>query len=427
MNSETNLVPFLEHAYGVTADQYALVAASEAELQDVFAGIDARSRLHQARILRAFQEENVAARHFGGSSGYGYGDEGRETLGRVYARVFGAEDAIVSPLIMSGTHAITEALFGLLRPGDEVVCVTGKPYDTLQPVIRGAAGSLEDFGIGFQAVPLLGSGAVDLEAADARIGPSTRMVYLQRSTGYDLRPAFTAAQISDAIAVLRRRHPNCIYMVDNCYGEFVNDFEPTAAGADIMAGSLIKNPGGGLAPSGGYIAGRHELVELVGSRYAAPGVAREIGSYVPGYQYLFQGFFMAPHTVAQALKGAVLAAHVFSRVGYEASPGPYDTRGDITQTIVFHDPDALTAFVRGVQSASPVDAHVVPYAWDMPGYEDPVIMAAGTFVQGASLEYTADGPIRPPYAAYLQGGLTYEHTFLGTLLALRSLAPEDKG
>lgn len=421
MTTETELRRYLGEAYGVGGDLFDLVSRSEEALYDTFRQIDSTARLNQARVLCAFQEEEIAARHFNGTTGYGYGDEGRDKLGKVYARVFGAEDAIVSPLIMSGTHAISEALFGLLRPGDEMVCITGEPYDTLQPVIRGGAGSLEEFGIGFRAVPLLSSGGIDLQAAQAQISSATKLIYLQRSTGYDLRPAFTTAQLAEAVAQLRRHHPDCIYMVDNCYGEFVNSLEPTAAGADVIAGSLIKNPGGGLAPSGGYIAGRRDLMELVGSRYAAPGVAREIGSYAPGYQYFFQGLFLAPHMVAQALKGVVLAADVFSRLGYEVSPGPLAERGDITQTIIFHDADALIAFVRGIQSAAPVDSNVVPYAWDMPGYEDPVIMAAGTFVQGASLEHTADGPLRPPYAAYLQGGLTYEHAFLATVLAVSTV------
>lgn len=411
------LQDFLEQAYGVSRSVFETVAAGERELADTFREIDARARTHQARVLAAFQRCGVASRHFSGSTGYGYGDEGRDKLCEVYAEVFGAEDAIVSPLIMSGTHAISEALFGVLRPGDELLCITGEPYDTLRPVLRGGQGSLADYQIRSGAVPLQADGSINIEAAESRIRPETRMIYLQRSTGYDLRPAFTVEQLEEAIRRLRRHHPDCIYMVDNCYGEFVNDREPPAAGADLIAGSLIKNAGGGLAPTGGYIAGRHDLVELVGSRYAAPGVAREIGSYTPGYQAFFQGLFLAPHTVAQALKGVTLAAQIFAGLGFEVSPTADAVRGDITQTILFRDPEALTAFVRGVQRAAPVDAHVVPYAWDMPGYEDQVIMAAGTFVQGASLEYTADGPIRPPFAAYLQGGLTYEHAFIAVALA----------
>lgn len=420
MITETELLAYLKQAFGVSREQYERVAASARELENTFRRVDTAASLHQARVLKAFQDNEVAARHFGGSTGYGYGDEGREKLNRVYADVFGTQDAIVSPLIMSGTHAIAEALFGLLRPGDEMVCVTGEPYDTLQPVLRGASGSLTDFQIRCRTVPLK-DGQIDSAAAESAVGPDTRLVYLQRSTGYDLRPAFTTAQLGTAIQLLRRRFPEAIYMVDNCYGEFVNAVEPTAVGADIMAGSLIKNPGGGLAPTGGYIAGRRDLIEMVGSRYAAPGVAREIGSYAPGYLAFFQGLFLAPHTVAQALKGVVLAAKVFSDLGFPVSPAPDAERGDITQTIIFNDPAALTAFVRGVQRAAPVDAHVVPYPWDMPGYTDQVIMAAGTFVQGASLEYTADGPMRPPYAAYLQGGLTYEHAFVATVLAVKAV------
>lgn len=399
------------------------VSACEKDLQPVFEQIDETAELNQYRVLDVFRRREVSSRHFNPTTGYGYGDEGRDKLAQVFADVFGAEDAIVSPLFMSGTHAIGAALFGLLRPGDRVLSVTGEPYDTMQAVIRGSWGSLEDLGISFDTVPLAGAHEIDLEAAQnaVRTGKPPALIYFQRSTGYDLRPAFVCEAIAGAIAKMREVCPDAIYFVDNCYGEFVNETEPTHRGADIIAGSLIKNPGGGLAPTGGYIAGRHDLIEKIAGRYSVPGVGREIGSYAYGYQYFFQGLFMAPHIVAQALKGVVLASRVFSDLGYDASPGPADVRGDITQVITFHDPDVLTRFVRGVQRASAVDAHVVPYAWDMPGYEDQVIMAAGTFVQGASLELTADAPIRPPYAAYLQGGLTYEHAKLGVMCALTDI------
>ena len=418
-----SLKSYLTESFGVSLDSYDRVAASAERLSDAFRQIDRRAALLQAKVLKAFQKQEVASRHFSGSTGYGYGDEGRDKLSAVYADVFGADAAIVSPLMMSGTHAIAEALFGILRPGDTVLYITGEPYDTLRPVIQGGPGSLADFGVRSRSASLLENGFVDLDRtfAELRKDPAIRMVYLQRSTGYDLRPAFTAAELGEAIRAVKEQYPDVICMVDNCYGEFVCDQEPTALGADMMAGSLIKNPGGGLAPTGGYIAGREDLIRLVGGRYSAPGVGTEIGSYVPGYQAFYQGLFLAPHTVAQALKGVLLAADVFAQLGFEVSPTPDAVRGDITQTIIFNDPGALTAFVRGVQQAAPVDSHVVPCPWDMPGYDDPVIMAAGTFVQGASLEYTADGPMRPPYAAYLQGGLTYEHAFIATVLGSAAL------
>lgn len=414
---------YLTETFGIKERALDLAASCEKRLCDRFAQIDELAQFHQARVMHAFQENNVAARHFFGSSGYGYSDDGRDNLAKVYADVFGTEDAIVSPLIMSGTHALSEALFGVLRPGDTLLCITGEPYDTLQPVIRGAAGSLADFGIRFTCIPRTAAGAIDISEARRvlREDPSIRIVYLQRSTGYDIRPAFTTGQIADAVDALKASHPAPVYMVDNCYGEFVNEKEPTQCGADLMAGSLIKNPGGGAAPTGGYIAGRRDLVELAAARYSAPGIGREVGSYLPGYQAFYEGLFLAPHTVAQALKGVILAAEVFAELGYEVLPSADADRGDITQTILFRNPEALTAFVRGIQKASPVDSHVVPYAWDMPGYKDQVIMAAGTFVQGASLEFTADGPMREPYAAYLQGGLTYEHAYLGILFALNDL------
>ena len=421
--SKNLLRTYLTQTLQIKASCCDLVDACVLKLSDRFAEVDELAAYHQARVIDAFQQNEVAARHFSGSSGYGYGDEGRDKLARVYADIFGAEDAIVSPLIMSGTHALTEALFGVLRPGDTLLCITGQPYDTLLPVIEGGAGSLADFGVHFICLPLTEDHTIDDQAALRILAeePSVRMVYLQRSTGYDLRPAFTTGQIAQAIRTLKAQFPQSVYMTDNCYGEFVNEKEPTQCGADLMAGSLIKNPGGGLAPTGGYIAGRRDLIELVASRYSAPGIGREVGSYLPGYQAFYEGLFMAPHTVAQALKGVILAAAVFAELGYEVSPSWDAKRGDITQTIRFCDPESLTAFVRGIQKASPVDSHVVPYAWDMPGYDDQVIMAAGTFVQGASLEFTADGPMREPYAAYLQGALTYEHAYLGILFALNAL------
>lgn len=412
--------------YGDLLDRFQILPAAaelaeecERDLRPLFEQADARAEILQYRVLDAFRRNEVSSRHFNPTTGYGYGDEGRAKLAAVYADVLGTEDAIVSPLLMSGTHAISTTLFGLLRPGDYALCITGEPYDTMQQVIRGSESSLENMGVRFVTVPLTEQHTVDLASIENAVDAAVPdLIYIQRSTGYDLRPAFTVEQIGEMIRRVRTLYPGAMVVVDNCYGEFVHDVEPSAVGADVLVGSLIKNPGGGLAQTGGYIAGKRELIERISGRYSAPGVGREIGSYAAGYQYLFQGLFMAPHTVAQALKGVTLAARVFEKAGYDVSPGPLDVRGDITQTILFHNEDALTGFVRGVQRASAVDAHVVPYAWDMPGYEDQVIMAAGTFVQGASLELTADAPIRPPYAAYLQGGLTYAHAKLGVLCGL---------
>lgn len=423
MDSTVTDNTYLAEEFGVRPDCISLVKDCEKELRDRFAAAEDRAERLQYHVMSAFRRNEVSSRHFNPTTGYGYGDEGRDKLARVFADVFHTEDAIVSPLIMSGTHAISMALFGILRPGDEVLCVTGEPYDTMQGVIRGSSGSLEDLGVRFETVALTQENTMNLEAvlrSPSQYHP--RLVYMQRSTGYELRPAFTARQIADAIRKLRTAYPDAVYFVDNCYGEFVNDEEPSASGADMIAGSLIKNPGGGLAATGGYIAGRAGLIQRIAARYSAPGVGREIGSYAAGYQPFYQGLFMAPHVVAQALKGVILASAVFERAGYDVSPGPFEERGDITQVIGLRDPQTLTQFVRGVQRASAVDAHVVPYAWDMPGYEDQVIMAAGTFVQGASLELTADAPIRAPYVAYLQGGLTYAHAKLGVLCALSDIS-----
>lgn len=381
------------------------------------------AQLNQLKVIEAFKKNEISSRHFYPSTGYGYGDEGREKLCLVFADAFGAEKAIVSPMLMSGTHAISTALFGLLRPKDAVLSLSGDPYDTLKTTLRGAAGSLQEYDIDFISVALNAKSKVDDTAVRQvlRSRPDIKMVYLQRSTGYEIRNAFTTEEIGSIISNLKADFPHLIFMVDNCYGEFVCEQEPTQVGADVIAGSLIKNPGGGLAPTGGYIAGREALIERIAQRFSAPGIGTEIGSYAYGYQPYFQGFFMAPHVVMQALKGVILAAAVFKALGYQTQPSADAVRGDITQSIIFGEEQPLTAFIRGIQRASAIDGHVVPYAWDMPGYEDKVIMAAGTFVQGASVELTADAPIRPPYAAYLQGALTYEHAKLGILYALDEL------
>ncbi|HBU12839.1 MAG TPA: hypothetical protein DEB31_09010 [Clostridiales bacterium] len=399
-----------------------LLHACEQKVLPQFKRYEEIAQINQMKVIAAFQKNQVSSRHFNPSTGYGYGDEGRDKLADVFAAVFSARAAIVSPMLMSGTHAITTALFGMLKPGEGVVSITGEPYDTLKSALSGS-GSLREYGVEYYAVPLLSGGGVDFERVFAllRRHKAITTVYIQRSTGYEMRGAFTSDKIGEIIGTIKSEFPDKLFFVDNCYGEFVCDSEPTGVGADVAAGSLIKNPGGGLAPTGGYIAGSEALIERIANRFSAPGIGREIGSYAYGYQYFYQGLFMAPHTVLQALKGVILASAVFSELGYKTTPSFEEERGDITQTIVFGNEADLTAFVRGVQRASAVDGHVVPYAWDMPGYDDKVIMAAGTFVQGASLELTADAPIRPPYCAYLQGALTYEHAKLGILFALDAL------
>lgn len=402
----------------------AFVDSREREVSDLFFQHKKIAEANQYKVISAFQKNNVSVRHFAPTTGYGYSDEGREKLCRVFADAFDAEDAIASPLFMSGTHAISTGLFGLLRPGDAMLCVTGRPYDTFLNVINGdgGMGSLAEWGVRYFEQPL-DRGHINTEEAVHTLAkdPSIRLVYIQRSCGYEPSPSLAAQEIGRAAQIIRNAFPQTIVFVDNCYGEFTESGEPTAYGADVVAGSLIKNPGGGLAPTGGYIAGKKAFVHQISHRHAAPGLGGEIGSYAASYQPFFQGLFLAPHTVCQAMMGVILASAVFEKLGYEVSPRPDGKRADIAQTILFGNEEALTAFVRGIQKASAVDGNVVPFAWDMPGYPDKVIMAAGTFVQGASLELTADAPMREPFAAYMQGALTYEHAKLGILYAMKEL------
>ncbi|MBP5242580.1 MAG: methionine gamma-lyase family protein [Clostridia bacterium] len=388
-----------------------LIKSSEDALKENFAYLDEISYFNQKKVLQAFQKNRVATMHFAPSKGYGYGDIGRETLGRVYADAFGGEAGIVSPALLSGTHTLTVALFGVLRSGDNVLCVSGQPYDTLQGVIFGEGnGSLKDFNIHFDVIKLDKAGKFDYTAvAEALKQKQYKMVYIQRSRGYELRDAFSVEEIGEMCAFTRKNgFEGCIF-VDNCYGEFVEKREPTEVGADLIAGSLIKNPGGGFAPTGGYVVGKQKYVDLVAKRLTAPSVGGEIGSYAFGYQYFYQGFFLSPHVVNQALKGSLLIGKCMERLGYENFPSLDKTPADITRAIRFSTAEELVSFIQAVQAASPVDGFVTPEAWDMPGYDDKVIMAAGTFVGGASIELSADAPVRPPYTAYFQGGLTYEH------------------
>ena len=402
----------------------AFVDDCEAEIQHLFKKHTEIAQANQYKVTHAFKKNNVSVRHFAPTSGYGYSDEGREKLSLVFAEALDAEAAICSPLLMSGTHAIATALFGLLRPGDGLLSVTGRPYDTFANVIDSEQGfgSLKEWGIRYSQQPFANH-KIDMDRLLETLSQdsSIKVVYIQRSCGYDVRPAVSVAEIGSIADAVHQKFPQTIVFVDNCYGEFTELTEPTTLGADMIAGSLIKNPGGGLAPTGGYIAGRKHLVDQVSHRHIAPGLGGEIGSYAASYQPFFQGFFMAPHTVCQALMGVILASSVFKKLGYEVFPQPDGPRADIAQSILFHNEEKLTAFVRGIQKASAIDGNVVPYAWDMPGYADQVIMAAGTFVQGASLELTADAPMREPYAAYMQGALTYEHAKLGILTAMKEM------
>lgn len=407
----------------------ALLDSAERTLSQRFLALEETERTNFARVMEAFRAEHVAVRHFAPTTGYGYGDDGRDALERIFARIFGCEDALVRPSIASGTHALALCLFGLLRPGDVLVAGSGKPYDTLESVIGltgdAGQGSLREYGIGYAQVDLKDDD-VDLPALlQALKDPRAKVVALQRSRGYDWRASLTVERLGEVAQAVHAARPDVVVMVDNCYGEFVCDKEPTHLGCDIAVGSLIKNPGGGLAPTGGYLVGRADLVEKCACRLTSPGIGREVGSYLGGYDRFYQGLFLAPHVVSQAVKGAMLAAAVFTQLSLAVSPGPEDPRSDIIQAIRFEDPEKLIAFCQGIQYASPIDSHVTPEPWDMPGYQDPVIMAAGTFVSGASIELSADAPIRAPYIGYMQGGLTLAHVRYALEHVLRHLS--DKG
>ncbi|HEY2493526.1 MAG TPA: methionine gamma-lyase family protein [Paenibacillus sp.] len=377
---------------------------------------------NQWKVIDAFQQHQVSDYHFAGSTGYAYNDRGREVLDLVYADVFGAEAALVRPHFASGTHTISTALFGVLRPGDELFYITGRPYDTLHKVIGQAGdgnGSLLDFGITYREAALKEDGGVDWDAVERGITSATKVIGIQRSRGYDWRSSFTVEQIGEMVNRIRLIKPEVIVFVDNCYGEFTEEVEPTEVGVDLMAGSLIKNPGGGIAETGGYICGKKEYVELASYRLTAPGIGGEVGAMLGTTRGIYQGLFLAPMIVGQAVKGSVFAAAMFARFGFDTKPAWDEKRTDLIQAISFAGPEHLIAFVQGIQRAAAVDSHVVPEPWDMPGYEHPVIMAAGTFIQGGSLELSADAPIREPYIGYMQGGLTYSHVKYGVLKAIQ--------
>lgn len=403
-----------------------LIWEAERGLSDVFRRIDAVEAVVQMRVLEAFQRHRVAGRHFAPSTGYGYDDIGRDTLDLLFADAFEAEAALVRPQIVNGTHAIYLALSGVVEPGDHILSITGRPYDTLEQAIgiRGdAPHSLKTIGVSFDHVDLQTDGELDMPSIRKaiRVGRTPRVLFVQRSRGYSWRPSLHPRRMQEAFSALRDVAPGAVIVVDNCYGEFTCPQEPTSVGADVAAGSLIKNPGGGLAPTGGYIVGRAELIERVAQRLTLPGMGREVGSYAGDYRPFYQGLFMAPHTVAQCMKSAALFARALELLGLETLPGSAAERSDIIQSVRFADADALVRFCQSIQRAAPVDSFVDPQPWDMPGYAHQVVMAAGTFVQGATTELSADGPICPPYTAYLQGSLTYAHGRIAAMLAVDAL------
>ncbi|WP_147532233.1 aminotransferase class I/II-fold pyridoxal phosphate-dependent enzyme [Bacillus marasmi] len=401
-----------------------LVNQVETKISSIHKQIDERIETNQFRVLASYQNNRVSDFHFIPSTGYGYDDIGRDTLEKIYAEVFGGEVGLVRPQIISGTHAISIALFGILRPGDELLYITGKPYDTLEEIvgIRGnGVGSLKEFRISYKSVALADTGAIDYDAVASAIGPNTKMIGIQRSKGYATRPSFMIEEIKEMIQFVKEIKQDVVVFVDNCYGEFVEDLEPCHVGADLMAGSLIKNPGGGLAKTGGYIVGKKEYVDACSYRMTSPGIGAEAGASLYSLQEMYQGFFLAPHVVGQALKGAVFTAAMLEALGMNTHPKWNATRTDLIQSVQFDDRDKMVAFCQAIQYASPINSHVTPYPSYMPGYDDDVIMAAGTFIQGASIELTADGPIRPPYVAYVQGGLTYSHVKIAICTALNHL------
>ena len=414
----------------ISEDTRILARQAEQRCAKVFEEIDRVAQANAEKMLEAFQENRVSAVHLVGTSGYGYDDVGRDTLDKIFARVFRAEAGLVRSQFVSGTHTISCALLGILRPGDLVISAFGAPYDTLLGVIGvtgNAPGNMLEMGIRYHEVPMTEDLRPDVEGiCDAVKTEGAKVLMIQRSRGYSVRDSLRVAEIGEIIRRAKEANPNIIVFVDNCYGEFVEETEPTEVGADIMAGSLIKNPGGGIAPTGGYIVGREDLVEMAAMRLTCPGIGRECGCSLDINRLLYQGFFLAPHVTAQALKTAVFCAAAMEQQGYVTSPAVDALRGDIVQTVEFRKPELLRAFCRGVQMGAPVDSYVTPEPWAMPGYEDDVIMAAGAFVQGASIELSADGPMRDPYMAYLQGGITYESGRLGILLALEELRKAAK-
>lgn len=411
--------------FGISKSTVELINEAEASIKGKFAEMESTAEINQLKVMKAFSDNRVSERHFMPTTGYGYDDDGRDTLDKIYAQVFGAEDALVRHNWVNGSHTLATMLYAVLRPGDTLMAVTGKPYDTLEEVIGIAGedgnGSLKDFGIEYRQIDLV-DGEPDYKEIEAALKQKKiRAVMIQRSKGYGWRPTYSAEHIGEIIKFVKDISPETLCLVDNCYGEFVDTTEPTDWGADLMAGSLIKNPGGGLAPTGGYIAGKHELTELCACRLTCVGIGRECGATMEFNHKAYQGFFMAPHVTLQALKTAALCSAVFTKLGFEADPKPDGERHDIIQSVKFNDKDKMIAFIQGIQKGAPVDSFVVPEPWDMPGYQDQVIMAAGAFISGSSIEVSADAPLREPYIAYMQGGLTYESAKLGITVAAENV------
>ena len=412
---------------GISPEVLAFGETIENKLKDRFQEIDKIAEYNQLKVIHAMQECRVSEGCFHYASGYGYNDQGRDTLEEVYAKVFHTEAALVRPQITCGTHALALALSANLRPGDELLSPVGKPYDTLEEVIgiRDSKGSLAEYGVTYKQVDLLSDGSFDYENIEKAISNKTKLVTIQRSKGYQTRPSFSVAQIGELIAFVKKIKPDVICMVDNCYGEFVETIEPSDVGADMVVGSLIKNPGGGLAPIGGYIVGSESCIENCAYRLTSPGLGKEVGASLGVMQSFFQGLFLAPHVVAGALKGAVFAANVYEQLGFPVIPNGTESRHDIIQAVTLGSAEGVIAFCKGIQAAAAVDSFVSPEPWAMPGYDSEVIMAAGAFVQGSSIELSADGPIKPPYAVYFQGGLTWTHAKLGILRSLEELVRKE--
>lgn len=411
--------------FGINKELLEIAEEAEDHVREQFRKVEHIAELNQLKVIKAMQDNRVSEACFHGTTGYGYNDLGRDTIDAIFAQVFEAEDALVRTQFVSGTHALNTALWSVLRPGDLFVSVTGKPYDTLEEAIGlsgGGSGALMDFGVKYEEVPLLEGKKLDYNGIRKVLeNNSVKMIYIQRSKGYGWRQSLSIEELRNVIYFIKQINWNVVCLVDNCYGEFVEDIEPSKIGADLIVGSLIKNPGGGIAPTGAYIAGNMEYVKLAANRLTSPGIGKECGSTQGINRYILMGLFLAPHVVCQSLKGAIFCSAIMKRLGYNVSPDIDEKRTDIIQAIKFNDKDTLIYFCQGIQKGAAVDSHVVPQPWDMPGYNNKVIMAAGTFVQGASIEVSADAPIRPPYIAYLQGGLTYTHAKLSILMAIQEL------
>lgn len=422
-NEECTTTQTIYRQLGISDQVYRFSEEILAQLRPRFDEIDQNAEYNQLKVLKAMQDNKVSEACLLGTTGYGYNDIGRETLEAVYASVFHAEDALVRPQITCGTHALALALISNLRPGDELLSPVGKPYDTLEEVIgiRPSKGSLAEYGISYRQVDLLSDGSFDYDSIRAAINDKTRLVTIQRSKGYQTRPTLSVKRIGELISFLKKIKPDIICMVDNCYGEFVERIEPTDVGADMVVGSLIKNPGGGLAPIGGYIAGKKECVENAAFRLTSPGLGKEVGASLGILRDFYHGLFLAPTVTASALKGAIFAANIYEKLGFQVIPNSTESRHDIIQAVTFGTAEGVIAFCKGIQAAAPVDSFVTPEPWDMPGYDAPVIMAAGAFVSGSSIELSADGPMKPPYAVYFQGGLTFEHARFGIMKTLQNI------